>query len=392
MDLCAICKKDAPKNCGRCKCRYYCSVACQKKDWKTHSKECFAPDAKCTRCLQTIPFPPGKCLIEHPEHLLEDRGSSFGAGLSTQSYGCLACMRTFTKTATLGTGYNPRQNDFNITSGPKYCYEGRHTVKPLKTDDQQRFYDDMVTLACSGQELQSKINALDGNEKVRFLVIKADGSYFDEDSKPRLNVKMPNLEELKCIDVDVGQLVLTEETTPKLKKLWMQNPSQSNEPDFVIKCPELREIGLFYWGPGDYEWVHNMLQYATKLEEFDSYKFRCGHLVFASNNLKSIRLHRAELLQRLDIWAPRLEDLNVQAAYDLEEIHFMESHSLEAELPDGFHHDAELHVNSTNISLGRQAKAAIRAHPRFHGALEQDHDDYFGSPMEQMFMNMRNMM
>jgi hypothetical protein len=63
-----------------------------------------------------------------------------------------------------------------------------------------------------------------------------------------------------------------------------------------------------FYGPSDDElWVHNMLAAATMLERFDSYKFRVSQLRFASNALTYVRLHRAELLHELVIYAPQLK-------------------------------------------------------------------------------------
>ena len=70
-------------------------------------------------------------------------------------------------------------------------------------------------------------------------------------------------------------------------------------------------------------------------------------------------------------------DLNVQAAYDLEEVHFLEEHPLKDDLPQGFSFDQELEVNATNVLLGEQAVEEILAHPRFRGqrnSLERNDD------------------
>ena len=106
-------------------------------------------------------------------------------------------------------------------------------------------------------------------------------------------------------------------------------------------------------------------------------KLRVFTLGFYSNHLKTIRLHRAELLERIDLWASRLVSLDVQAAYDLQEVHFLKDHPLKAELPPNFECNDELRVNAVNAILGEQALAELNAHPRVHERIEQED---FSSP------------
>ncbi len=37
---CAVCGKEAPKQCSRCKSISYCSADCQRSDWRRHKKYC----------------------------------------------------------------------------------------------------------------------------------------------------------------------------------------------------------------------------------------------------------------------------------------------------------------------------------------------------------------
>lgn len=37
---CSICNNRTKKLCSACKCVYYCSIDCQKKDWFIHKKFC----------------------------------------------------------------------------------------------------------------------------------------------------------------------------------------------------------------------------------------------------------------------------------------------------------------------------------------------------------------
>ena len=169
----------------------------------------------------------------------------------------------------------------------------------------------------------------------------------------------------------MGQIHLTKELTPNVEIISMQNPSEDDDPDFVIECARFKTFKCYYWGFGNPRWPNEMLKHATKLESFDSYKFRVPFLKFASNHLVSIRLHRAECLQYLELYAPRLTILDVQAAYDLDKIVFKDDHpTLKSKLPANFAFGERLHVNAVNALLGPTAKQAILSHPRFRGELK----------------------
>lgn len=207
-----------------------------------------------------------------------------------------------------------KMSDMTVSAGPVWCFEGVHTISPVKDD--RRVFKDVVKLTPGS--LQEDIDSLDG-DKVRVLKICSEG-FADNESLPKLNRKLPVLEELQIEDVDMSEIMLNAELTPKLKVIKLQNVTEQCK--FSIILPTLEVFHIFYHGPGDFSWILRMLETAPVLVEFDSYKLRVGNLGFYSNRLKSIRLHRAELLTRIDLWAPVLEYLNVQAAYDLEEIHF----------------------------------------------------------------------
>lgn len=191
-------------------------------------------------------------------------------------------------------------------------FQGVHTISPGKDD--RRIFKDMVKL--TPDSLQEDIDSLDG-DKVRVLEI-CSGGFFDNESLPTLNRKLPALEELQIEDVNMSEITLNAELTPKLKVIKFKNVSDVVDCKFNIILPTLETFHIFYYGPGDFCWILRMLENAPALAEFDSYKLRVEYLGFYSNRLKSIRLRRAELLTRIDLWTPVLENLNVQAAYDLE--------------------------------------------------------------------------
>jgi len=104
-----------------------------------------------------------------------------------------------------------------------------------------------------------------------------------------------------------------------------------------VVLPKLEELNFTHFS-GDGPAVQRMITAATKLKSFDSFKLHCAdHLTFASNELSEIRLHQAEFLSSLTIWAPRLRYLNLQASnpsrITIQDTHAMlETHPL----PKGF--------------------------------------------------------
>jgi hypothetical protein len=319
----------------------------------------FPPGSICTRCREVI-VPGSVCFVPHPNHLLQQGGSSYGRDGSSWDFYCSACRSSFTRsTSTNGSIID----SVPITRGKRWCFEGEHTIKPLRPDFQSRVWEDVVVLNSSDKDLESKIKALDGNANIRVLKIKSSDGMYDTKIKVQIKgIRMPSLEEFQSEDVNLTELELTQKTTPKLHTIFIQN--MPDEVKCNIECPELKKCSIHYWGPGDERWVHKMLKFATKLEAFDSYKFRVGYLVFASNHLETIRLHRAECMSNLQLWAPNLIRLDLQACYDLDSITFLENHPLKKDLPKNFSCSEPLSLNVENACLGPKAVEALSNHPR----------------------------
>jgi hypothetical protein len=187
-----------------------------------------------------------------------------------------------------------------------------------------------------------------------------------------------------------------------------------------------------------------MLKAATRLESFDSYKLWVKRLIFASNELRSVDIHRSDSLESLQLWAPRLEFLGLQACFALTRLVFRPWHelahalvprifdrlyatlvncvklcergratalgqagarliSLARTLPEpivkkvlnkvvvhgkrlkwpGFEAPA-LELSKLNANLGPQAKTALRAHPR----IVRSRTQHTGMSSEGMFARM----
>lgn len=256
----------------------YCSRDCQKKHWKHHKKTCDKPvfvdrpivvGDKCTRCLEVVeanengnPVLVG-CKVPHPEHLQKDLGSVFDGGAQFHQF-CQACNANYTRTA---SGSFFKKSDTEITQGPKFCFEGWNDW--VIVGSRKIWLSSWLTKTCN-----KRLMLLMAMKKSRFFV--SVGTAFIRmniglDSTSR---SMPNLREFQLVDVGMEQIHLAPELTPKVETISMQNPTQDDDPDFIIQCPKLKCFACYYWGPGNPEWVNTMLQHATKLESFDSYKFR----------------------------------------------------------------------------------------------------------------------
>lgn len=121
-------------------------------------------------------------------------------------------------------------SDRAVSDGPVWCFEGVHTISPV--NDDRRVFKDVVKLTPGS--LQEEINSLDG-DKVRVLKICSEG-FGDNESLPKLNRKLPALEELQIEDVDMSEM-LDAELTPKLKVIKLQTVTEDCK--FSIILPTL---------------------------------------------------------------------------------------------------------------------------------------------------------
>ena len=386
-ETCATCGKAAGKSCTQCKQVSYCDVSCQKSDWIQHKKVCFREGSACTRCLETIDISNlGECVVPHPVHLLQDHGSSIGPDGQAASFVCEGCDQPFTRTSKKRMCANIHEAP--ITVGAKFCYRGRHTIKPINEGDERRVRDDLLVLT-TGPDLQREIDNIPTTmPNVSILTIQSTG-YFDDSRTPELEVAMPKLKTLKLIDIAFDKVKLNTKLTPKLEALFMQNIP--DECDITVLLPELKDFTMHYYGPADnMSWMNKMLATAKKLRTFDSYKLRVGpDLLFASNDLESIRLHRAEFLESVSVYAPKLRELNLQACYGLDgELDILESHPNFTSPHPGERSARPFVVNTTNACISPSIANVLRSEPRAIWDEQEDGSAVGVNPMEAMFANM----
>jgi len=353
---------------------------------------CFPEGSTCTRCQEAITDANrGCCHVPHPEHKLVDAGSMFGAGCSSWSYACSACGESFTKKSTSRSGIG-KKSDAKIADGPKWCYSGHHMIKPLKYSDERRVRKDVLSLTV-GPDIQERIDEIPAKmPDIRVLTIQSDGC-FDDNIQPKLRIRMPQLAELRLTDVCFSQVTLTTELTPNLEELHMQNiPCECR---LSVVLPALKDFSMHYYDPPDDDtWIHKMLASAQNLVSFDSYKLRVGpELRFAGNDLRRIRLHRAEMLCSLSVYAPGLESLVLQGCYGLDgELEIIDRHP-DFEAPSG--RPSAFEVNTTNACISPSIANTLKTNPRVLWDGEDKDDEYgggSGNPCEGMFAQMYSQM
>ncbi|KAL3910398.1 MAG: hypothetical protein SGPRY_009072 [Prymnesium sp.] len=325
---------------------------------------------KCTRCGQ--PCKPGtRCRVPHPAHLCQEIGGMLGPEGMQNSYGCRGCWSRYTVFSPL----DEEEGD-PVIEGPAYCFEGEHTIQPLPDDDHRRVLSDAVSLVES-PNLQAEIDAIPSD--TRTLTITSRGVYDDTRSFV-LAKALPALEMLQLVDVSWSTITLTPELTPNITSLRLQ--SVPEDCDLEIDLPKLQVVTIHFWH-GVETPIYRMLDVATELEAFDSYKLWVDSLAFASNKLHTIDLHRSDSLRSLSMWAPNLRHLGLQACYGLDRLHFLKTHPLAALLPAD-HVTPTLEVNTVNASLSASATRALNAHPK----VKQATSSHSGMPTESIFANM----
>ena len=340
------------------------------------SPVCFETPATCTRCCGPLT---GRCRIKHPVHKREIMCSTFrGSGMQSSCV-CGAC----------GGSYELTQLDDGSEVVSGYCFEGEHTLEPLEPGDERRI-DPFSKHLVAGPQLQAEIDQLaETMPELKTLTINSAGGMYDESSTVALHgtkLKLPQLEELQLIDVAFSRITLTEETTPNLRALRMQNVP--DECEIEARLPKLSKFSIHYWR-GEPDWINAMLRSAKRLVSFDSYKLWLhDELCFASSHLQAIDLHRADCLPALKVYAPRLRSLGLQGCFQLEKITLVDSHPDFPAARTQRQKQTKFSVNARNANLGPHAEATLRSSTRAKYDGGGGGGGHPGMPSEGMFARM----
>jgi len=249
-----------------------------------------------------------------------------------------------------------------VVRGTKWCFRGKHTKDhPLPETDSRRNVAGIVELVV-GPNTQKDIDGLPhSHPNAEILCILSDGFYEFKGRKLSLEIKMIKLKKLSLVDVPLTNLRLNDLLTPNIEEIELKNIP--DECDIDIMLSRLRKICIHFWS-GPSKIINDMLKTAQALERFESYKLRVTKISFASNELQTIDLHRADRLEELSVWAPRLKFLGLQACPNVRRINMIRSHALRRRLPFDFRVNHDLFVQCKNSQISSQAFHVLRSYPR----------------------------
>ncbi len=147
---------------------------------------------------------------------------------------------------------------------------------------------------------------------------------YDEDEKADVGsvlskLKFPSLESLSLSCCMAKELRLWDSEYPSLLKLELSN--MIGQVDFDLNLPKLNRFFAEHTHVADGEMFAKSWSRCVSLESIGCYKLwglSSGFIMASLPNCTALGLHRSDDLQQLLIYAPKLEELNLQACYGLD--------------------------------------------------------------------------
>ena len=300
---------------------------------------------ECTRCCQ-LWSKTGKCLVPHP------------FDVSQVGVKCHACKTDMTK------------------SENEWCYRGRHTLAPIDPNLDTRVVNKSVLslhyqqLAPQGQELQDLIDEAlcTPAKRARIEKLSIRGNIGCDYVLRHLLI---NLTELELTCGHLHGIFLNETLTPNLAIVDIHEcrpfDDSVDKMEFEVSLPKLEEFSMYKCEPKNgCDDLNRMIAKAHKLVEFDTYRMCArGQLVFTSSiHLKKIDLHKANSLESVIIWAPKLENLCLDTT-SVQNVTILKDHPLGKDRDQDLllpidHQDSKFECTTYYATIGTAALKSLK--------------------------------
>jgi len=142
------------------------------------------------------------------------------------------------------------------------------------------------------------------------------------------------LESLTIRHQSIKAMHFTKENTPILCSLTIEQSCADME-NIYMDLPELTEMEVDHITVQDSRGFGESLSRSPKLRFFNAYKFwglscQGNEQVLVLPNCEMLSLDRSDDLTHLEIWAPKLEDLDLEGCFSLTEVNILD------DKPDGY--------------------------------------------------------
>merc|ERR1719244_1866798 len=181
-------------------------------------------------------------------------------------------------------------------------------------------------------------------------------------------VSFPILKSLSMICQPIKSIHFTKKNTPILSSLDIESTLVKVE-KFHLDLPELTYMGVQFVTVCDPRGFGKSLSRSPKLESFMAYKLWGLHVpkskahVLVLPNCQTLDLYRSDDLNYLQIWAPKLEELDLQAVYSITEVKILDCKPNGYAGPEynfeGIPSQYEVNIINTEIPAGN-----VTVHPR----------------------------
>eukprot|EP00092_Neocalanus_flemingeri_P021543 GFUD01023365.1.p1 GENE.GFUD01023365.1~~GFUD01023365.1.p1 ORF type:complete len:335 (+),score=93.90 GFUD01023365.1:48-1052(+) len=204
--------------------------------------------------------------------------------------------------------------------------ELERTIRILEVEEGKRY-----SLTMEVPLTQASLTMLAGSHLGRELEVLDCRPEYEDSNPPVIDtskVKFLKLRSLNLTHQAIKAIHFTADCFPLLETLSIDQPCALDPETFHTDLPNLRSMSFNFVTILDVKDFGRSLSRSPKLENFSGYKLwglgRKAEHSLVLPSCTSLDFYRSDDLRKLKLWAPRLEDLNLQACYDIKTVTLLE--------------------------------------------------------------------